>query len=199
MAAHPCCTGEDVEAGSAGPACRLAGLSALGAHYAGVKWRTQCGPTRSPTRPRPRVTAGPCASRRRQGAFLPNTPRAAPQRPRAQKARPSASYKRPNAATGAATTTSSFHQNSYHICYYRSIGAIFLTAGFQATIRLPEVPPPPPSWRSDFYRLLLFRLAECPRGISPWHTENESPQWAHGPVHRKATGVFSSGGDEVAI
>jgi lipoprotein-anchoring transpeptidase ErfK/SrfK len=27
MAAHPCCTGEDVEAGSAGPACRLAGLS----------------------------------------------------------------------------------------------------------------------------------------------------------------------------
>jgi len=143
MAAHPCCTGEDVEAGSAGPACRLAGLSALGAHYAGVKWRTQCGPTRSPTRPRPRVTAGPCASRRRQGAFLPNTPRAAPQRPRAQKARPSASYKRPNAATGAATTTSSFHQNSYHICYYRSIGAIFLTAGFQATIRLPEVPPAP--------------------------------------------------------
>ena len=24
-------------------ACRLAGLSALGAHYAGVKWRAQCG------------------------------------------------------------------------------------------------------------------------------------------------------------
>jgi hypothetical protein len=26
-------------------ACRLAGLSALDAHYAGVKWRTQCGAT----------------------------------------------------------------------------------------------------------------------------------------------------------
>jgi len=24
-------------------ACRLASLSALGAHYAGVKWRAQCG------------------------------------------------------------------------------------------------------------------------------------------------------------
>ena len=26
-------------------ACRLAGLSALEAHYAGVDWRAQCGPT----------------------------------------------------------------------------------------------------------------------------------------------------------
>ena len=26
-------------------ACRLAGLSALGAHYAGVKWRAQCDAT----------------------------------------------------------------------------------------------------------------------------------------------------------
>ena len=31
-------------------ACRLAGLSALGAHYAGVKWRAQCEAT-PPTGP----------------------------------------------------------------------------------------------------------------------------------------------------
>jgi hypothetical protein len=29
-------------------ACRLAGLSALGAHYAGVKWRAQCGAAHAP-------------------------------------------------------------------------------------------------------------------------------------------------------
>ena len=42
-----------------------------------------------------------------------------------------------------ATTTSSFHLHPYHICYYCSVRGIFLTEGFQATIKLPEVPPAP--------------------------------------------------------
>jgi hypothetical protein len=35
-------------------ACRLAGLSALGAHYAGVKWRAMWGFHNMPLRPLPR-------------------------------------------------------------------------------------------------------------------------------------------------
>ena len=143
---HPADTlDEGTEAGPGAmlPRRRLAGLSALGAYYAGVRVGAQCGPTRSPTRPPPASCPELSLLADPAGRISSNTPRAAPQRPRAQKARPSASYKRPNAATGAATTTSSFHQNSYHICYYRSIGGIFLTEGFQALIRLPEVPPAP--------------------------------------------------------
>ena len=51
-------------------ACRLAGLSALGAYYAGVRARAQCRPTRSPNAaspPRPPAwlsTGAPSASRR---------------------------------------------------------------------------------------------------------------------------------------
>ena len=58
-----------------------------------------------------------------------------------------AELQRPSATTGAgrptATTASTFGQHTYRTSYYRSIRGIFLTEGFQATIRLPEVPPRP--------------------------------------------------------
>jgi hypothetical protein len=72
---------------------------------------------------------------------------------------------------------------------------MFLTEGFPANNRLPEVPRPLPGGQTFCF---LFRLSECSRGIHPWHTENESPQRARGLVIGKGGGVFSSGGDEVA-
>jgi hypothetical protein len=50
-------------------------------------------------------------------------------------------------ATGAgrptATTAISIVKNTYNFWYCCSIRGIFLTEGFQATIRLPKAPPPP--------------------------------------------------------
>jgi hypothetical protein len=45
------------------------------------------------------------------------------------------------------------HQQTWYICHYRSIRGIFLTEGFQATIRLPEVPP-----------VTAPHAVACPRG-----------------------------------
>jgi hypothetical protein len=52
------------------------------------------------------------------------------------------------------------HQQTWYICHYRSIRGIFLTEGFQATIRLPEVPPPSPPLTQSPAREALFHIAE---------------------------------------
>jgi hypothetical protein len=76
------------------------------------------------------------------GRISSNTPRAAPQRPRAQKARPSESYssRAPQRARAEQRHRVS-DQHTYYMSYYSSIGGIFLTEGFQTTIRLPKAPP----------------------------------------------------------
>jgi hypothetical protein len=126
-------------------ACRLAGLSAPSARSAG---------RRSP----PNV-ASPASmpgtmrfSQTQQVAFLPNPPR----HPTASAAR--AQKARTGAGRATATNTSSFHQHPYRICYYCSVGGIFLTEGFQATIRLPKGPPRPSQHSLSFVALPRRRV-----------------------------------------
>jgi hypothetical protein len=127
-------------------ACRLAGLSALEAYYAGVRVGAQCGPTRSPTRLRPRVTPGPCASRRRQGAFLPTPPRrpTRPQ-PQASKGPTERGLQWPSATTGAgrptATTISSFHQCRIASVIIAAVGTYFQQTAFSQK-QAAKGPPP---------------------------------------------------------
>jgi hypothetical protein len=130
-------------------ACRLTGLSARRTYYAGVIARAMRADA-VPNAASPRVTPRTMRfSQTRQGARFFQHPRAARQRPqpRASKGPTERELQRPSAATGAgrpmATTTSSLPQHPYRICYYHPIGGIFSTEGFQTTIRLPEVPPPP--------------------------------------------------------
>ena len=55
-------------------ACRLAGLSALGAEYAGVRARAQCGPRDSRTHGNHRSLLAPLDTRlRRKTCFPPRT------------------------------------------------------------------------------------------------------------------------------
>ena len=90
---HPADTlDEGTEAGPGAmlPRRRLAGLSALGAYYAGVRVGAQCGPTRSPTRPPPASCPELSLLQTRQGAFLPTPPApplSVPERKRPDRAR----------------------------------------------------------------------------------------------------------------
>ena len=79
------------------------------------------------------------------GAFLPTPPRrptapAAPAQKRPNRARVTAAECRNGRGLPMATVASSVGQHTYHTSYYCSGWGIFLTEGFQATIRLPEVP-----------------------------------------------------------
>ena len=79
----------------------------------------------------PRVTPGTMRfSQTRQGAFLQTPSR-----------RPAERHNGRGPPTPPVAST--FGQHTYRTSYYRSIRGIFLTEGFQATIRLPEVPPAP--------------------------------------------------------
>jgi hypothetical protein len=92
---------------------------------------------------------------------------------------------------------STFGQHTYRTSYYRSIRGIFLTEGFQATIRLPKVPPPRPlPGGQTFIVCSCSGWLNASRNPTVVHRE---PKWAHGLVRWKETGVFSSGGEEVAI
>jgi hypothetical protein len=116
-------------------------------NYAGVIARAQCGPTRSPTRPRPASSPEPCASRRPGRArFFQHPPRrptasAAPSVKRPDRARATAAERRNGRGRPMATTTSSLPQHPYRICLLSFDRGILLTEGFQATIGLPKAPP----------------------------------------------------------
>jgi hypothetical protein len=141
--------GAERGAGATLLACPLAGLSAPGACYAAVRGRAVRTDAVPPNRPPPASCRNHSLLADPAGRVSSKHP---PRRPTASAAPASnglteRELQRPSAATGAgrpmATTTSSLPQHPYRICYYRSVGGIFLTEGFQTTIRLPEVPPHP--------------------------------------------------------
>ena len=129
-------------------ACPLAGLSALGAYYAGVRARAVRADA-VPQRGLPRVMPGTMRfSQTRQGAFLPTPPRrptasAAPGVKRPDRARATAAERRNG--RGPSNGNNDIELPSTSILHLLLLFArgIFLTEGFQATIRLPEVPPRP--------------------------------------------------------
>jgi hypothetical protein len=145
-------------------ACRQAGLSALGAYYAGVRAR-DAGRLGPPTQPPPASCPELCfadpAGRVSSNTLRRPAASAAPKK--SDRARATA----PSAAAGAgrprATTAISIVVNTYNSWYYCWIRGIFLTEGFQATIRLPEVPPggslPPEALSIPQYRPLARRFS----------------------------------------
>jgi hypothetical protein len=59
-------------------ACRLAGLSALDGHYAGIKWRATCGGRKAHCGLSRIMPSEPCASREPERRRSCNTPKRRP-------------------------------------------------------------------------------------------------------------------------
>jgi hypothetical protein len=197
----PWIEGAEAGAGATLLACPLACLSAPGACYAGVRG-AQCGPTRFPqTDLPPRHAATIRFSQTRQGAFLLNTLRAAPQhpQPRASKGPTERALQWPSAATGAGRQrqqlASTFGQHTYCTSYYRSVGGISLTEGFQATIRLPKAPPAPSRGWARFSRpeieasekdLLVWPCPPAAVGTHRVVNHDRRPRVARQPVNERS-------------